>query len=920
MNRNIRRLIALFALAALLSACSREPRPGAPSWSRWEAWEYQRVSAAPASAHDISFTVAGEAQGRTRVAFCIQDEGDHYFLELAPSGSVLGIVELGVERPLQTIAGLDLARLRGRTITIERRPLYLTVLLDGAAVGSVTDTSYEAGGVAFGGIESGLRLQGVRVTQVGQVHFSDKFMRTQEDAHAWRLVKGDWAIRTLKNPARSVNAFSFTGQGQPALAVTGRPHWSCVEFRSAMRARQGTTLGAVVAYRDPANYFLFRWMPRGAPDARRQLVWVNDGVEEVIAEAPGGYIEDQWYEVSFWYGAGRGLVRVDDLTMFEAQHPRLTSGSVGFLVETAPSANDGDPPVEFDHVLVRSESAFVDRFAADGAWTPHGGRWRYLANSAPWEANAGGRAMIAQAHEETALNVVGDPEWSDYSFAADVGPWSGGVAGIAVAVNPGANYYSAEWGPSSIDLCKTVNGRRTTLASSPLPKTSSAARMELSVARGTLRLLVDGREALSARDTEFRGGRAALLARNTEIARFGNVAVQPLPPLRPLIAFHDTFSHETSDMARWSTPVNDWDIARRSSRDKASAVLSNAVGWHRADVPGDAKVEMKMHAPLDPGHEATLMLSGQGGGQRTGYSVTVARPAEAADGDRGRHRVALWRKDQEVAAAFFNWPAGPETLALDRKGRVLSALAGDREILRWMDADPLVGVRVGMAVAGPEVSVADFNIHTPNVVNYIFQNAPLDWRKGSGNWDVSSRWECDPRWSFFSGSGSGDVAIWNKRDFEGDMTLEFFAGFMMDRSRGGRYEYASDLNVTICADGNDLNTGYSFVFGGRNNTVTRLYREDVVLAETRRVRIEGQQHHRHWYYIRITKRGGKLEMTVDGRPALSVEDPDPLDGARVALWTRNNGIVIGRVRISADRIGDRESPDVEPPAQPKSIY
>ena len=45
-----------------------------------------------------------------------------------------------------------------------------------------------------------------------------------------------------------------------------------------------------------------------------------------------------------------------------------------------------------------------------------------------------------------------------------------------------------------------------------------------------------------------------------------------------------------------------------------------------------------------------------------------------------------------------------------------------------------------------------------------------------------------------------------------------------------------------------------------------------------------------------------------------------LPGGQIALWTRDNGIMISRVRVSAEEITDREPPDVELPESCRSVY
>ncbi|HRU06898.1 MAG TPA: hypothetical protein P5137_14115, partial [Candidatus Brocadiia bacterium] len=466
----------------------------------------------------------------------------------------------------------------------------------------------------------------------------------------------------------------------------------------------------------------------------------------------------------------------------------------------------------------------------------------------------------------------------------------------------------------SLLLSKNISGQRSVLASAPLLKPARAARMEVRCDEGAIELSLDGQPMLSAHDTDLPGGKIALLARKTEFARFDNVTFRQIPPLKPLLSFHETFSQEIS-MSEWSSGAKDWDVEGGKAE---GGSVTNATCWHRACLPGDTRVELRLPKPLPQGAAASVVISARGQMASAGYRLTLSAQEKPADG--ATHALTLQRQGKDVASAPVTWADGPQNLALARFGSIVAASLGGRQVLRFDDTAPLVGNRAGFAAKNCQINFSDFNIYTRNVLDYTFQSAPVDWRAASGEWDVTNRWQCDPRWSFFSGVGQGVVAIWNKRSFEGDVTLEFFCGIKMDRDRGTRYEYASDMNATICADGNDLNTGYSFVFGGNKNTATRLYRQNVVLAENTSFLINPRTHHRHWYHIRVSKRGKHLEMQVDGERVLSVEDPKPLTGDRIALWTRDNGIMIGRARISADTIGPRESPDVNPPTRPASVY
>ena len=141
------------------------------------------------------------------------------------------------------------------------------------------------------------------------------------------------------------------------------------------------------------------------------------------------------------------------------------------------------------------------------------------------------------------------------------------------------------------------------------------------------------------------------------------------------------------------------------------------------------------------------------------------------------------------------------------------------------------------------------------------------------------------------------------------MTVEFFAGIKMARERGNRYEYASDMNVTLCGDGDDLNRGYSFLFGGWRNTASAIVRKGKVARHTRSHTIPNRSNiHRRWFHIRAEKRGAELSYYVDGERVLSFTDSDPLPGGQVAIWTYNNGLMISRVRVSYEGDAPLERP------------
>ena len=195
------------------------------------------------------------------------------------------------------------------------------------------------------------------------------------------------------------------------------------------------------------------------------------------------------------------------------------------------------------------------------------------------------------------------------------------------------------------------------------------------------------------------------------------------------------------------------------------------------------------------------------------------------------------------------------------------------------------------------------------MLDYTFHRAPVDWRIYSGKWRMMPRWTCQPRWNWFGGRGPMAVTVWHKDRFLGNTVAEIFAAQPMDSPFDPLYRHPGTVSLTICGDGTNLDSGYSFVFAGWGNRWTRLLRLGKVVAETRDVLLPDNRDdfqyrnmHINWRGFRIQKTGGQLACFFDDKEILKWKDPQPLTGERVAVWTFDNSLLVARARITADRI------------------
>ncbi|MBV9866401.1 MAG: hypothetical protein JO316_13695 [Abitibacteriaceae bacterium] len=222
----------------------------------------------------------------------------------------------------------------------------------------------------------------------------------------------------------------------------------------------------------------------------------------------------------------------------------------------------------------------------------------------------------------------------------------------------------------------------------------------------------------------------------------------------------------------------------------------------------------------------------------------------------------------------------------------------------------------GPALAAPEAiglsgALPDFKtveVENGHVYDYTFTSAPTDWWVQSGIWEMTNRWSCSPGWSWFGGRSEETAAIWNKRRFAGDVSVQFYFAFKMGLSGPRSWaEYPSDAAVTICGDGRNVGSGYSFIVGADNNQHSILMRGDKVVAQSNEEaallptfadgRRDTNEIHRRWWYVKINKIGSRVECWLDNKLLFTYNDPKPLDMGQIALWTYNNGIMLSRVQV-----------------------
>jgi len=318
-----------------------------------------------------------------------------------------------------------------------------------------------------------------------------------------------------------------------------------------------------------------------------------------------------------------------------------------------------------------------------------------------------------------------------------------------------------------------------------------------------------------------------------------------------------------------------------------------------------------------------LVGAGDAQGATTQLEFILERKPDSHD---SRYLLALAYRDlgwlnkarEELELLLERAPrhkAGAELLAeLETPGVPPTADTGLTDIKR-----AVIGGRVAIDTGGLSVDPGTVDVYSHHVYDYTFSSAPTDWVPTTGVWESTNRWTCQPEWSWYGGySKDGPAAIWSKREFEGDIDVEVYACFKMGLGGNHGYKHPNDINVTICGDGANFASGYTFMLGAENNTYSAIRKGNQILARTQAdeavlpIFEDGfpstYEWHRKWWGVRVRKIGGHLEFYLDNQLILEANDPAPLDGGRIALWTFDNGILCSRLKIYFARERTARSP------------
>lgn len=871
-----------------------QPPPANPSWpalerAEWAPFSYQFLSDRPTGDYAVSGRVRAQgSRSHGRLALDIRDESAYYALDLARDQVRLLRIESGLELPLGRSHSPGLMGSGWHELLVRREGAEIRVFLDGEEAASAADSTYSGGRVATGNVSGSVAFRDLLVQDLAPPYFEDDFMRNEEEKGGWETMGGQWHVQSIGSPVRSSNAFNLTSGRAPrgATALYGDWYWHDYEVAASCQPHGPGWIGLYAHYREPRNHYLLLFgqaSPRTPGEA--QLIRVKAGRPEVLKSTPVPYQPGQWYRLGLRVEEGQVTGLIDGHEVLRASAHGLPGGKAGLCARGLEGAT-------FDDFLVRqSPTLAVD--------VPELGLWRALGGE--WTVDAGDATPVLRAKAASSARLLlGERLTSDAEIAATCTRPAAGEVGLVAGWQDEQNYCLLTCGgqPLTLRLLHIADGQATTLGEAPIPSPTDTVHLSLALRGGLLAGRVAGGPELLSWQGSFPKGQVGLFARDGE-ASFASLNVRRLPPLPEVAHFEGTFTQEVS-MADWAAEGSDWTTLPPASGDPGPTY------WHRSPAYGDRRLAVHLASP--PTGPVVLLLAASAPGAADGYRFTVTPGAPSS--------AVLLRAGVQVAAeAPPSLAAGSlERVALARYGPFIIGFLNERPILTFRDPDPVPGLYSGWTAPAGVAQPTDAVLYADNVRSYSFRSAPDEWWVGAGEWRITNRWDCEPRWTFFIGGGQGVAALWNKHEFGPDVTLDFYGAIRFDSTHGYEYGYAANINGTIVADGHDLTTGYSLVFGGWDDKYTRLLRGDQVVAESTTALIpRASTIHRQWFNLRLQKTGARIRCWVDGAPLFDYTDPSPLAGTRAAIWTHNNSIAVARVRIAASDI--RPGP-LDPPTRP----
>ncbi len=764
---------------------------------------------------------------------------------------------------------MDLAAATGE-VAIMRRQGLLTVTQGRQVICSRLLTPLTQGSLAVQG------LGDPAYQPLAPISFSDDFMRENNAAGEWEAQSGNWSVVASEGrPEMGANPFNYQvdAGGGDAISLAGSGFWTDYACKASVQAA-APAVGVIANYVDAQHYDMLKLVLADDPGASRlQIVQHRDGSNRVLVESVVSAAKADWHELQFRTSRGRlqGLLNGD--LVVEAAAERGAVGCIGLFCQQGSAS--------FDDIEVSSWLASPpDPAPRVEEMIPTGGSWA-LKDDGEWLAGS------AQGGARVALPW---PAVTDCQASVKVVLNQAEAAGLVIRSTGQTHLVAAltrDGGKLRLSLFREGAGRAT-LANQPVAGRPTDGHIVGVRCYGPhVEASVDGKVVADLLDDGPCAGVVGLYVRGSSPALFRLLRAWQEPSPEHLVDEPTPSFAGVIDRHTWAGRSGAW------TPDPAQLDCF----WHLGFFPGEVRADVGVH-PTGADETVTQLHLGRRMEPDSGYTLRARRQWSS---DAVELQLSLAGRPVAKATARAA-PNQAYALSLHRSGRDLLALVNHRPSLLYRDSQyrPWLD-SLGLDNGGQLIYPDDLAVSSPSVHDYTFETSPTDWVVRSGTWKVSSRWSCNPGWSWFAGvNQSGPALISTRQDYVGDMDVVTYVAAKMLPSGGGYTETLTDVHFGCCAPASDPAGGYHFVLGGQGNTWTGLLRNGQEVA-TCDYKIPQTGIHNDWTRLTIRKRGARIALWVWDTLVLEWEDPEPLTSGAVTVGTFNNGILVPRVSIFAKR-------------------
>ncbi|NQT19559.1 MAG: hypothetical protein HQ592_07630 [Planctomycetes bacterium] len=320
----------------------------------------------------LELTAEGEGEGEGEIYFHADSEGNGYLLKLSDKKITLGTSQAGRFSPLDehNIGDGSVLRRGTNILLIKKRGDSIRVFLSDSPVLSASDRTFAAG--AFAWRSSGdLKLSGGALREIGEIYFTDDFMRETQtvrnttqrvaDHASWTpSAGGEWYVLGPGRPETSTAVFQLCQKSRAdgrGIYTAGYWFWENYIYAASVRLGTLNDLAALRFYEfDSRNYFLFECNPRSR---RAELVSVRNGQRTALAGKEVGFLHNQWYRIKILIRGGRFRAYIDDVPVLDESLPGAVCGGIGLEARGR--------EVRFDDVQVFSLRLSEEDFADDNS-------------------------------------------------------------------------------------------------------------------------------------------------------------------------------------------------------------------------------------------------------------------------------------------------------------------------------------------------------------------------------------------------------------------------------------------------------------------------------------------------------------------------------------------------------------------------